>query len=426
MTSSLSANLDEPSNGNELKAGLERVYSLEKTSPVDFLRFQTLKCNFKLPEEISHCVNSNKEETKMIRIPYALRRVPTNTYSTILATPTNPRQGDIALAQLTKIGKNTRFELVSGRACTLHEGDLLAVVFGNRYATMQFEGYAATNGENCDLLSMGGLCGMVESKHTSVADASKLRLIGALGDAKGHPLNLRNFALHQLHTSSGAGIVVVCGTSMDAGKTHTAMSLITGLRKDLSHVAGIKLTGTAAGKDTWNMLDAGACSALDFIDGGFPSTYLSTVDELLNLHKLLVSHAVSNKAEFIIVEIADGLLQKETAALLQTPEFVNNIDAWVFASGDPLAAAAGVDILRQWGIEPLSIAGKVSMSPLGIKETQAVTGLDCLTAAELQSGKLNERIIKSKMVSRQSVSRKGSVETCYEIWTRLSMDSFTA
>ena len=61
---------------------------------------------------------------------------------------------------------------------------------------------------------------------------------------------------------------------MDAGKTHTASSIIAGLRRGGIPAAGIKLTGTAAGRDTWSMLDAGACAALDFIDGGHPSTYL--------------------------------------------------------------------------------------------------------------------------------------------------------
>jgi hypothetical protein len=34
----------------------------------------------------------------------------------------------------------------------------------------------------------------------------------------------------------------------------------------------------------------------------------------------------------------------------------------------------------------------VSMSPLGMKETQAATQLPCLTAGELQSGALNGRL----------------------------------
>ena len=50
--------------------------------------------------------------------------------------------GDIILARIEQIGRNRRLELANGRASTLQDGDLAAVVFGNRYATRQFEGYA--------------------------------------------------------------------------------------------------------------------------------------------------------------------------------------------------------------------------------------------------------------------------------------------
>src|SRR5215472_15444798 len=33
-----------------------------------------------------------------------------------------------------------------GRRCALHPGDFIVAVFGNRYATLQFEGHARTNG----------------------------------------------------------------------------------------------------------------------------------------------------------------------------------------------------------------------------------------------------------------------------------------
>src|SRR5262245_20156278 len=88
------------------------------------------------------------------RISYALRRVPKAKLATLLSHPDRPQPGDIVLTRLEKIGKNTRLELAEGRAATLHQGDLLAVVFGNRYATEQFEGYAEADGGACDLLSM--------------------------------------------------------------------------------------------------------------------------------------------------------------------------------------------------------------------------------------------------------------------------------
>ena len=273
------------------------------------------------------------EEVKgSIRISYALRRLPEDRIASVLPCPDSPQAGEIVLAELEKIGKNASLELPNGRRCNLHEGDRLAVVFGNRYATMQFEGYVRADGRGCDLLSMGGVCGLVASKHASVAEPSKLRLLGAIGDDHGRPLRLSEFAVAPTPALEHPRVIVVCGTSMDAGKTYTATSLIMGLRRQGYRVGGVKLTGTATGKDTWSMLDAGACVALDFVDGGYPSAYLCTVEELLNLYDLLINHAALQRAEWVVVEIADGLLQLETAALLQTERFTTSVDAWILAA----------------------------------------------------------------------------------------------
>ena len=331
------------------------------------------------------------------RIPYALRRVPPSEFATLLSIPSQPRPGDIALARLEKIGKNTRMELAEGRAATLHEGDRLAVVFGHRYATEQFEGYAQADGDACDLLSMGGVCGMVKSKHADVSQPSTLRLLGAIGNVEGCPLRLRDFRLNGvglLPANKLPRITVVCGSAMDAGKTHTAMSLISGLREGGQKVAGIKLTGTAAGRDTWNLLDAGAAVAVDFVDGGFPSTYLCTLEELLTLADLLLAHAAASGEDWVVMEIADGLLQRETTALLQCPSFKSKIDSWIFATREPLGAVGGISLLRSWGINPLAISGLISMSPLGILEAEAATGIQCVTARQLQRGKLNKNLLQ--------------------------------
>lgn len=335
-----------------------------------------------------------EEMRKSLRVPYGLRHVDPGLFETVLPAAAAPVAGEIALARVEKIGKNTRLELANGRPCTLHVGDLLAVVFGNRYATMQFEGYAKANGDACDLLSMGGLCGLVESRHASVADSSKLRLLGYLGDRAGQPLTLRSFALPPPPPPPrGIKVAVVCGSSMDAGKTHSASSVIAGLRKATPGVAGIKLTGTAAGRDTWSLLDAGACTALDFVDGGHPSTYLLGVDELLKLHAHLLGHAAARGATWAVVEIADGLLQAETAALIRSPAFVQTVDAWFFAAADPLAALSGVGLLKSCGIDPIGITGLITMSPLAMREATAATTLPCFSSADLQAGVVNPLLL---------------------------------
>lgn len=329
-----------------------------------------------------------------MRIPYALRRIPEASFAGL--TPlSSVERGDIALAQIEKIGKNGGLELPTGRRSTLHEGDMLAVVFGNRYATRQFEGYARIDGDRCHMLSMGGLAGMVESKHASVADPTRLRLLGALADAAGRPLRLRDFAIAPAPIQQRPNIAIVCGTSMDAGKTYTTMSIILGLQRHGHRVAGIKLTGTAAGRDVWSMVDAGACVGLDFVDGGYPSTYLCALEELLDLYNLLISQAASQRAEWVVVEIADGLLQRETAALLQSPAFTATVNAWILAGGEPMAALSGVSTLRSWGIEPVAVSGVVTMSQLGVEETRAATGVLCVTAKELQAGALNDQLMRT-------------------------------
>jgi hypothetical protein len=330
-----------------------------------------------------------------MRVPYALRHIPGPTISKLLRCPDAPCAGDIVLAEVEKISKNANLELINGRRCALHEGDVIAAVFGNRYATLQFEGYARSQGSHCDLLSMGGLCGIAASKHAKVADATKLHLLGALGDEEGRPLRMANFRLAFAEPTYVPRVLVICGSSMDAGKTHTAASAIMGLRSSGNRVAGIKLTGTATGKDTWNMLDAGACVALDFVDGGLPSTYLCGVDELTKLYSLLIGRATTYSVDWVVIEIADGLLQRETATLLQTRRFTATVDAWVFAAGDPMAAESGVRLLRNWGIEPIAISGLLTMSPLNIREAEAATGVNCIPARDLQAGALNELLAMS-------------------------------
>jgi hypothetical protein len=340
----------------------------------------------------------NEELKANIRIPYALRRIPRDSIASLLPFSQSPQSGDIVLTRLEEIGRHTRLELASGRPITLQEGDLLAVVCGNRYATNQFEGYTGVNGLSCDLLSMGGLCGLVRSKSDGVAEPSKLYVMGTLGDADCRPLRLRDFALPPLSITHCPKVFVVCGTSMDVGKTYSAANLIAGLRRTKKPVAAIKLTGTVSGRDTWSMLDSGACRALDFVDGGYPSTYQCTLDSLLELYSLLLAHAVSQGAEFVVIEIADGLLQTETAALLQCQSFRATVNAWIFAASDPLAAKGGIDLLRTWGIEPLAVSGLIAKSPLAMAEAQAATGVRCMTGADLRRGELNKHLADDRVV----------------------------
>ena len=329
-------------------------------------------------------------------VPSALRRVPESRMRRLVARTVPPTEGQIVVAQVEKIGKNARLELPNGRARTLHAGDRMAVVFGNRYATNQFEGYARAEGDDCEMLSMGGLCGLVVSAHVSMQKPTALRLLGALADEEGQPLYLSEFALTPVASAHKPQVTAVCGTSMDSGKTHTVISVVRGLVQAGRTVAAIKLTGTACCQDTWKMRDAGASPVYDFVDGGHASTYLCSIKDLTTLFDTLRSHAAARGVQHIVVEIADGVLQRETAALLGHRPFVAAVDAWALAAGDPLGAMGALVVLRRAGIEPVAVSGLLTCSPLAMREAESATGVRCMTAEAMMMGALNESLMPAE------------------------------
>jgi hypothetical protein len=338
------------------------------------------------------------EETKSrMKVAYVARRIPRAALHTQLAVPSDPSPGDVVLARVEKIGKNTTLELVEGRRCTLHEGDLVVVAFGNRYATLQFEAYAHADGDRCDLLSMGGLCGLVESRHDSVSEPSKLRIIGAIGDEDGKPVRLSDHALSPALSPRQVAprVIGVCGTSMDAGKTYTVRSTILGLRQQGLRVAAIKLTGTASGRDKFSMLDAGASPALDFIDAGHPSTYLCSLNELMDIYGILLSQATAQRADCVVIELADGLVQRETTALMTNPRFTGSVNAWLLAANDAPGAAGAVAILASRGIVPLAITGNASRSALVRREVEEAAGIPCVPSTDIETGEMNPQFLNA-------------------------------
>ena len=140
------------------------------------------------------------------------------------------------------------------------------------------------------------------------------------------------------------------------------------------------------------MRDAGAAPVYDFVDGGHASTYLCSIKDLTTLFDALRCHAAARGVQHIVVEIADGVLQRETAALLGHRSFVTAVDAWVLAASDPLGVVGALPVLRRAGIEPVAVSGLFTCSPLAMREAEAATGMRCMTADALMMGALNESL----------------------------------
>jgi hypothetical protein len=296
------------------------------------------------------------------------------------------RAGDLIAAKVERLGTHDHVEDPHGRRVRLYPGDLVIGAYGNRYATDFYEGYVPT-GARTHLLTAGGLIGTVAAAHQAHADPTRLEVAGRLVDERLRPLSLEDFArpLRLLSPATGSPITVaVLGTSMSAGKTTTAAAVVRGFaRAGFAPGAG-KVTGSGSGKDRWSYQDAGAHALLDFLDFGMPSTFGYPLNRLGATMTAIRDGLASKGCDVVVLEIADGLLQEETAWLARRlPEFA---DAVVFAAVDALSARSGVALLREIGVPVRAVSGLVPRSPLATREATAATGLPVLAPAVLAGG----------------------------------------
>ena len=309
----------------------------------------------------------------------------------------SPKMGDVALFEVLEIGKHKTVQSESKRLVTILKGDYILAAFANRYATAQFEGYVPDKPtEILEILGAGGAIGLVKSKNAAFEDieATKLRLIGYANDEKGAVMNTiyhnKVKSAFRGEVPNNAKVILSIGSTMDSGKTTTAAFLARGLKTTNKKVAFIKLTGTCYTKDKDLVYDCGADISIDFIDAGYPSTFMVSKPDLLDLYQTLLDRLAVEKPDYIVMEIADGLVQLETEFLLRDKSFMDTIHQVVFSGGDSLAAFWGISFLQELGHKPTMIAGRFTMSPLLIQEVEDRIDIPVMTLDKL----MNEDVVK--------------------------------
>ncbi|MDP9365371.1 MAG: molybdopterin-guanine dinucleotide biosynthesis protein MobB, partial [Chloroflexota bacterium] len=261
------------------------------------------------------------------KFAYTTGRVHRGAPATLLGGERLPRSGDLVLARVVQVGQHKKLERPDGRQSTLFPGDEIVVCYGHRYAPDQFEAEIPADLAPCHLVAGGGVASWVLSQHAGMGAPTVIEPVGLLGDREGRPLNLADFALPPVRPIvPRPPTVAVVGTSMNAGKTAAAAHLIRGLARAGLRVGAAKVTGTGAGKDAWLMRDAGADPVLDFTAAGFPSTYRATPAQVEGALDLLTDHLTAAGADAIVLEVADGIYQGETAALVPSPRFAARVD----------------------------------------------------------------------------------------------------
>lgn len=329
------------------------------------------------------------------KMAFVTHRVPRSAMVRFGDAPGEPEAGDLVAGCVIAMGKHSAIESRASRRVGLFIGDVVVGAYGNRYATDQFEGYVGPRSETLHLLSVGGVCGQVKSKNELMPEQpTVLKHAGYVLDENGKKINLRQFGISAVaDPAPRPKTIVVVGASMNAGKTTTVANAVRGLTYGGYRVAAGKITGTACSKDTWLMKDAGAVGIHDFSDCGHPSTYLASLEELRSIHHALFTNLAALGAEIVLFEIADGLFQRETRALLTDAAFHREIDHVLFAGVDSLSVESGVRLLQSWDYDVAASSGLVSCSALGIQECEAATpNVPCFNAFALATGALLPRL----------------------------------
>jgi hypothetical protein len=312
---------------------------------------------------------------------FAARRVPRSDAVALLPDPSAARAGDLVLAEVTRIGSHKRLQLADDRFSPLWPGDRIVVACGDRFAVDQFHGMARFRGAQADLLAGGGVAGDIVSKNERVARGTALTIVGRLADAGGAVLNVDRYALPPAAPGRPARVIAVLGTGMNAGKTAAAAGLVNGFTRLGRRVAALKATGTGAFGDMHEYAAAGAAVTLDFTDAGMASTYRQPLDRLIAATDLLLGHAAG--CDVAVVELADGVTQVETAALLSRPDYVARFDGTILAAPEALAAQGALSWLAARGIAPMALSGLITRAPLAAEEAGAATGLPVLDRMSL-------------------------------------------
>jgi hypothetical protein len=171
-------------------------------------------------------------------------------------------------------------------------------------------------------------------------------------------------------------MILTVGTSMNSGKSMSAAACCWALSTAGHTVRAAKVTGTASLKDTLRMEDAGASAVADFTHLGYPSTYLISEPELLNIFNSLDLKYANNPKNYWVVEFADGIIQRETEMLLNSTDVRSRIDMLIFCAADAFGVIGGLRVLKErFGLVPDAISGICSSSPLMIREIRKFTDI---------------------------------------------------
>ncbi|GAA0640728.1 DUF1611 domain-containing protein [Kutzneria viridogrisea] len=318
------------------------------------------------------------DRVELAKGSYSTRLVQLGEAAGLTRHEVHPQPGDVLLARVTEVGEHRYLERPDGRLANLFDDDEVLLCYGEHEQAQVPDDLGP-----CQLVAAGGVAARTEREGTKAR--TSLVPLGLLVDEEGQVLNLRRWAMRMpVPYPSRPVTLVITGTGAGTGKTSAAAALIRGLNKAGFQVGAAKVTGTGMGVETWVMRDAGAKTVLDMTDAGLASTYRASLPTLVRTFELLVAQLAATGVGVVVVELAEGIPQAETGALLATPDFAHCVDGVLVAAHDAVGAGSGVARLRTWDLPVIGVTGRLTRSTATAGQAAQLTDLPVLTLADLR------------------------------------------
>jgi len=282
-----------------------------------------------------------------------------------------------------------QLEDVHGRMVTLHDGDVIAGVLGQREALHGYSGYvpdAIAVGDVLQVLNLGGVIGRCTSENPDVGHPFDLEILGSIlvfpefESRSGVPAHIGMNAI----SADGlprptVPVVYVAGTCMNSGKTSAACQVIRQLAKRGLAVGACKLTGVSLRRDVLQMRDYGARWAVSFTDAGSVST---TAGSAVPVARTLIAHLAHTDAAVIVAELGDGILgEYGVAEILADGELKSLAAVIVLCATDPVGAWGAQRVMRErFDLAIDAVAGPTTDNAVGTRFVREQLGLQAINA----------------------------------------------
>jgi hypothetical protein len=302
--------------------------------------------------------------------------------------------GDYVVVEAAGRSGHWGVELPNGRLVELAEGELLIGALGVRHATLEATGSWKAVQEDgvMHLLTAGGLLGRVTSRAAVVPELPAVRYVGHVV-RRGRKVVMSDYAISaEMERVYAVPTVLIIGTSMSAGKTSTARTVIRRLRGMGLRVLGAKLTGAGRYRDVLTMWDSGADPIYDFVDAGLPSS-VCRKEEYERAIRPLLSCMAAAPVDVAVVEVGASPLEpyNGTSAVAHLQDAIRMT---VLCASDPYAV---LGLRAAFNLPVDLVTGIASNTRAGVELVHNLADVPCMNVRDKAHGEALDRLLRERL-----------------------------